>query len=95
MSKIDTSRVKGLTAKKKKKRRGRKSLSIVGNEEISVSPPEVRLGAVEEGAASSVSPGKVGRLVVVLVSVEGGGAVLAGESARLKFMEIYGPFPST
>lgn len=50
---------------------GRKSLSIVGNEEISVSPPEVRLGAAEEGAALSVSPGKVGRVVVV-VSVGGG-----------------------
>lgn len=75
---------------------GRKSLSIVGNEEISVSPPEVRLGAVEEGAALSVSPGKVGRVVVVVVGAGGVGWVgLVGEIARLKFMEIYGPFPST
>lgn len=50
---------------------GRKSHSTVGNEEISVSPPEVRLGAVEEGAA--LSPGKVGRVVVVVVGVFGGG----------------------
>lgn len=41
------------------------SLSIMGNEEISVSALEGRLGAVEEGAALSVSPEKVGQVVVL------------------------------
>lgn len=66
------------------------SLSITGNEEISVSALEGRLGAVEEGAALSVSPEKVGQVVVL-----GRRGVWRGESGPLKFMEIYGPFPST
>lgn len=64
---------------------GRKSLSIVGNEEISVSPPEVRLGAVEEGAALSVSPGKVGR-----GGGGGGGVGLGGVGGGDCPAEVYG-----
>lgn len=41
------------------------SLSIMGNEEISVSALDGCLGAVEEGAALSVGPEKVGQVVVL------------------------------
>lgn len=37
----------------------------MGNEEISVSALDGRLGAVEEEAALSVSPEKVGKVVVL------------------------------
>lgn len=37
----------------------------MGNEEISVSALQGRLGAVKEGSALSVSPEKVGQVVVL------------------------------